>query len=108
MHLTHRSLERRTFLKGMGATVALPFLDAMVPAGRMSAAARETDVTRFVAIEMVHGAAGCNEWGATQHLWAPQEEGSDFDLTPSALSHLDPWREYLTICLLYTSDAADE
>ena len=97
MHLTHRSLERRTFLKGMGATVALPFLDAMVPAGRMSAAARETDVTRFVAIEMVHGAAGCNEWGATQHLWAPQEEGSDFDLTPSALSHLDPWREYLTI-----------
>ena len=97
MHLTQKSLERRTFLKGMGATVALPFLDAMVPAARMSAAARETDVTRFVAIEMVHGAAGCNEWGATQHLWAPQAQGSNFDLTPSALSHLEPWREYLTI-----------
>ena len=98
MILTKTSMERRTFLRGMGATVALPFLDAMVPAGRMSAAAAaETDVTRFVAIEMVHGAAGCNEWGATQFLWAPELEGSNFDLTPSALSPLDPWREYLTI-----------
>ena len=97
MHLIRQSLERRTFLKGMGASVALPFLDAMVPAGRMSAAAAQTDVTRFVAIEMVHGAAGCNEWGATQHLWAPQDEGPDFDLTPSALSPLEDWREYLTI-----------
>ena len=97
-YLTKTSIERRTFLQGMGASVALPFLDAMVPAGRLSAAkAAETDITRFVAIEMVHGAAGCNEWGATQNLWAPADEGRDFDLTPSALSPLDPWREYLTI-----------
>ena len=97
-YLSKTSIERRTFLQGMGASVALPFLDAMVPAGRLSAAkAAETDITRFVAIEMVHGAAGCNEWGATQNLWAPADEGRDFDLTPSALSPLDPWREYLTI-----------
>jgi predicted component of type VI protein secretion system len=97
-YLTSTSIERRTFLRGMGTTVALPFLDAMVPAGRLSAArAAETDVTRFVAIEMVHGAAGCNEWGATQNLWAPADEGRDFDLMPSALSPLDDWREYLTI-----------
>jgi predicted component of type VI protein secretion system len=97
-YLTRTTLARRTFLRGMGASVALPFLDAMVPAGRLSAAgAAATDVTRFVAIEMVHGAAGCNEWGATQNLWSPADEGRDFDLTPSALSPLDPWREYLTI-----------
>ena len=97
-YLTKTSIERRTFLQGMGASVALPFLDAMVPAGRLSAAkAAETDITRFVGIEMVHGAAGCNEWGATQNLWAPADEGRNFDLTPSALSPLDPWREYLTI-----------
>ena len=33
--ITGKHIERRTFLRGMGATVALPFLDAMVPAGRL-------------------------------------------------------------------------
>jgi len=96
--ITGRHLERRTFLKGMGATIALPFLDAMVPAGRLSArAAARAETPRFVAIELVHGAAGCNEWGATQHLWNPAAVGRDFDLTPSALRALDEWRRYLTI-----------
>ncbi len=94
--LTGRQIERRTFLRGMGATVALPLLDAMVPAGRLRGA-NEADPTRLVAIEMVHGAAGSNEWGATQNLWAPAEVGSNFDLTPSSLLPLDEWRDYLTI-----------
>lgn len=97
MNLLKSSIERRTFLKGMGASVSLPFLDAMVPAGRLSSATDLTDVTRFVGIEMVHGAAGCNEWGATQNLWSPAEAGSDFDLTPSSLRPLEPYRDYLTI-----------
>jgi hypothetical protein len=46
---------------------------------------------------MVHGAAGSNEWGATQNLWSPASVGRDFDLTPSALLPLEPWRKYLTI-----------
>jgi len=89
-------MERRTFLRGMGASVALPFLDAMVPAGRMSSAL-PAEPARLVAIELVHGAAGCSEWGATQNLWNPADVGRDFDLTPSALAPLDPWRRYLTI-----------
>ncbi len=92
--ITGKKLERRTFLKGVGATVALPLLDAMVPAGRPWA---EGERTRFVAIEQVHGAAGCNEWGETQNLWSPAEVGKNFDLSPSSLSPLDPWREHLTI-----------
>jgi hypothetical protein len=98
--ISGKRLPRRTFLRGMGAGVALPFLDAMVPAGRLRVAAGardESDPTRLVAIELVHGAAGSNEWGATQNLWAPAEAGRDFDLTPSSLLPLDPWREYLTI-----------
>ncbi len=95
--LTGNHIRRRTFLQGMGATVALPFLDAMVPAGRMGGAGAASDATRFVAIELVHGAAGCNEWGATQNLWDPADVGRAFDLSPSALSPLDPWRDYLTI-----------
>jgi hypothetical protein len=97
MHiLTSRPLDRRTFLRGMGATVALPFLDAMVPVGR-GARALATDRTRLVCIEMVHGAAGCNELGAKLNLWSPAAVGSGFDLSPTALSSLEPFRDYLTI-----------
>ncbi len=96
--ITGKQIERRTFLKSVGATVSLPFLDAMIPAGRGSAAAMsEFDRTRFVAIELVHGCAGSNDWGASQNLWAPAEVGRNFDLSPSSLSPLDPWRDYLTI-----------
>ena len=59
--ITGKHIPRRTFIHSVGATVALPFLDAMVPAGRLLAP--ESDPTRLVAIEQVHGAAGCNEWG---------------------------------------------
>ena len=101
MHfITGKHISRRTALRGLGATVALPFLDAMLPAGRLLAASHPkvlTDATRFIGIEMVHGAAGCNEWGASQFMWAPEKVGSNFDLTPSSLSPLKPWQDHLTI-----------
>ncbi|MEW6322425.1 MAG: DUF1552 domain-containing protein [Acidobacteriota bacterium] len=95
-----RHIPRRTMLRGLGATVALPFLDAMVPArGAWSSVARAAalDRTRLVCIEMVHGSAGACEWGASQHMWSPAATGSGFDLTPSALSPLEPFRTHLTI-----------
>ena len=96
--ISGRHIPRRTFLRGVGASVALPFLDAMVPAGRLGAGAEAaTDGTRFVAIELVHGAAGCNDWGVTQNMWSPASVGRDFDLAPSALSPLEPYRDCLTI-----------
>ena len=61
--ITGKHLPRRTFLRGMGATVALPFLDAMVPAGGLSRALRAATAaaspTRLVCVEEVHGLAGC-------------------------------------------------
>ena len=93
-------LPRRTVLRGLGATVALPFLDAMVPARGLwsnSVRAASLDRTRLVCIEMVHGAAGSNEWGATQHLWSPAATGREFDLVPSALAPLASFRRRLTI-----------
>ena len=98
--ITGKHVPRRTMLRGLGATVALPLLDAMVPArGRWTetAKAASLDRTRLVCIEMVHGAAGSNEWGATQHLWSPAAVGSEFDLTSSSLAPLEPFRKYLTI-----------
>ena len=100
-YLAGKHLPRRTFLRGMGATVALPFLDAMVPAGRPWAevvAKAALDKPRMVAIEMVHGTAGCNAWGATQNLWAPAKVGRDFDLSaPNAMAPLKPYQDYLTV-----------
>ena len=99
--ITGKHLPRRTVLRGMGVTLALPFLDAFVPAGRpwrrVAAAQSLDDPTRLVCIENVHGAAGSTEYGAAQHLWSPAATGGEFDLTPSALSPLEPYRDVLTI-----------
>ncbi len=98
--ITGKHLPRRTFLRGMGATVALPFLDAFIPAGQrlvQTAIGASLDPTRLVCIEMVHGAAGSSEYGASKNLWSPVTVGHDFDLSPSAMSPLEPFREYLTI-----------
>jgi hypothetical protein len=95
-----KHVPRRTVLRGLGATIALPFLDAMVPAASRwakTAQAAAVDRTRLVCIEMVHGAAGSSEWGASQHLWSPAASGREFDLRPSALSPLESFRKYLTI-----------
>jgi hypothetical protein len=97
MHfLTGKPLPRRTFVRGMGATFALPYLDAMVPVGILGNKATG-DRTRLVAIEMVHGAAGCNELGSKLNLWSPAETGRAFDLGPTALKSLDAYRDYMTI-----------
>src|SRR5438132_7589606 len=97
--ISGKHLPRRTFLRGMGATVALPFMEAMVPAGPQGkAAVSGTDKTRLVCIEEVHGLPGCNIWGATQNLFAPATTGKDFDIVPrSSLISLKPYQEHLTI-----------
>ncbi len=98
-YISGKHLQRRTFLRGMGATVALPFLDAMVPAGRFGAAAlAATDTTRLVCIEEVHGLPGCNDWGAERFLFAPETVGADFELVDdNPLKSLEPFRDQLTI-----------
>ncbi len=102
MHIfTGKALPRRTFLKGVGAAIALPYLDAMEPAFRglrKGGGAAASGRTRLVCIESVHGAAGSNNWGATKNLWAPAGVGKDFELiAEGALPALEPWRKYLTI-----------
>jgi Protein of unknown function (DUF1552) len=94
--LTQRHLDRRTALKGIGVSVALPLLEAMVPA-RAAEARQLTARRRFVAIEMVHGAAGSTAFGEKNNLWAPAEVGRNFDLSKTSLQPLDAYREHLTI-----------
>ena len=100
MYLTGKHISRRTALRGLGATIALPLLDTIIPPRTVFArteAVRLTDRTRLVCIEQVHGAAGCSEIGAAQYLWNPAEVGRKFDLSKGSLSPLEPYRDYLTI-----------
>ena len=96
MYITNKHLSRRTVLRGLGTSVALPFLEAMVPAKKAWAAPTK-DPARLVCIEMVHGSAGSTKIGIEQNMWAPELKGSAFDLTPTSLLPLEPFREDLTI-----------
>ena len=62
--ITQKHLNRRTVLKGLGATIALPFLDAMAPARAFA----QPKKLRMVAMEMVHGAAGATAFGLKKNL----------------------------------------
>ena len=97
--ITGKYIGRRTFLKGLGASVGLPYLDAMVPAGRMSGAVARVaeEKTPLIVIEEVHGLAGCNEWGATQFLYAPEIIGKDFPLHLGAAAEITREGEKLKV-----------
>jgi hypothetical protein len=98
MILTNRHLSRRTVLKGAGATLALPLLEAMLPARRVfGAAADSAKKIRFVAIEMVHGSAGSAALGIKKNLWAPAEVGRNFNLAGTSLASLEPFKNDITI-----------
>ena len=87
------ALPRRTFLRGVGATLALPLLDAMVPA--LSAVARTVanPVRRLGFIYFPHGSV---TWSKEQNLWTPPSEGKLVELPP-ILSSLTPHRDQVTV-----------
>jgi hypothetical protein len=98
MFVTQKHISRRTALRGLGVTLALPLLDAMVPAvtaQRRTAAG--TPPVRLACLEMVHGSAGATPFGAGRNLWSPAAAGRHFDLTPTSMAPLEPWRQHITI-----------
>ncbi len=97
--ITGKHLPRRTFIRGAGAAVALPFLEAMVPAGRpWRDRSRAPGSARLVCIEESMGSAGSNDWGDTQSLFAPAQVGRDFEFGQlSQLKPLEEFRDYMTI-----------
>src|SRR5262249_49259095 len=82
------ALPRRTFLRGMGATLALPLLEPMVPARTATAKTAANPVRRlgFVYLPM----------GATPGKWAPPVEGALTELSP-ILNPLAPYVDHLTV-----------
>jgi len=88
MFIKKVSLPRRTLLRGMGVTLALPFLDAMVPALTATAQTPANPRRRFGAVFVPHG--------ERPGYWTPAKTGADFELTP-ILKPLEPFRDSLTI-----------
>ncbi len=73
MFITKKHLPRRTFLRGAGATIALPLLDAMIPAATALAQTAAAPVRRFLGVWHPHG--------ASPGYWSPLQEGRDFEFS---------------------------
>ncbi len=86
--LTKKHLPRRTVLRGLGATLALPLLDAMIPAGTALAQTAARPSPKLGFIYFPHG--------AIMSQWTPKVEGTDFDLPP-LLAPLAPFQRQLTV-----------
>ena len=97
--ITGKHLPRRTFLRGMGATVALPFLDAMVPAGGRRTAPQARRRPRGWSASRRCTASPAATTGAPASTCSrPATTGRDFTLVPdNPLSTLEAYRDYMTI-----------
>jgi len=89
MYITKKHLSRRTVLSGAGSCIALPLLDAMIPAG-VAWAKTEPEVAprRMAFVGFPHG--------AVMDRWSPKQTGRDYEMSP-ILKPLAKFREHLTI-----------
>ena len=85
--LTKKHLSRRHFLYGGGSVIALPLLDAMIPAG-VSAQTLATPRSRLACIYIAHG--------AVMKYWTPSTDGAGFEF-PQTLKSLEPFRDRLNV-----------
>src|SRR6266545_1685904 len=83
-----KSLPRRTVLQGLGASMALPFLEAMLPAFSLRGRAATQPVHRFQTFYVPNGMA--------MQYWSPRSEGSTFELSP-ILEPLAPFRNQMLV-----------
>src|SRR5262245_64314461 len=88
MFLSKKHLSRRTLLKGAGASIALPLLDAMIPAGTAMAQPPSDPSLLLSFVYYAHG--------ALQDEWQPKKIGRDFEF-PYIIKPLEPYRDYITI-----------
>lgn len=92
MIITRMALPRRTFLRGLGATFALPLLDAMVPALSVTARTAARPKCRIGFVYVPNGVA----MNDTINYWTPKGTGTNFEMSP-ILTPFTPYRDQLTI-----------
>jgi hypothetical protein len=88
MIISRKAIDRRTVLRGLGAGVALPLLDAMVPALTAFQRTAAKPVNRFGAVYVPNG--------MMMPQWTPSGEGSTFEFSP-ILKPLEPFRDRLLV-----------
>jgi hypothetical protein len=98
MFITKKHLPRRTFLKGVGVTLALPLLDSMIPARTLLAQTAAKAATRLGFIYVPHG--------AIMDKWTPATEGAGFEFTP-ILKPIEPFHDYVNVVSGLGHRAAD-
>jgi Protein of unknown function (DUF1552) len=98
MIATRKVISRRTVLRGMGAAVALPLLEAMVPAMTAAQNTPAKAVRRFGVVYHPNG--------VIYDKWLPKGVGTEFELSP-VLSSLEPFREQLVVVTGLYSDQAE-
>jgi hypothetical protein len=98
MFITKKSLPRRTFLRGVGATLALPLLDSMIPARTLLAQTAAKPLPRLGFVYIPHG--------AIMDKWTPATVGAGFEFTP-ILKPLEPFRDYINVVSGLHHRAAD-
>jgi hypothetical protein len=83
MYLTRKHLSRRTALRGLGVSIGLPLLDAMIPAGTALAQTAAAPALRAGFFYIPHGAIMWNTaYGSEMDHWTPRGAGADFELSP--------------------------
>jgi hypothetical protein len=96
MFITKKHLSRRTVLKAAGVKLALPFLEAMVPAATALAQTAAAPKLRAAFFYLPHGAIMYNtSHGPAMDKWTPTGSGADFRLSP-ILSSLEPYKKYVS------------
>ena len=98
MFITKKSLSRRTVLRGFGATLALPLLDAMVPALTAMSRTAAAPVSRFGAVYIGQG--------AIHNQWIPTAEGVGFPVSP-ILKPIEQFKDQLLVVSGLDHKAAD-
>src|SRR6478735_12262 len=88
MIITRKAIPRRTVLRGIGATLALPLLDGMIPALTAQARTAAAPINRFGVMYVVNG--------MIMQSWTPAAEGAGYELTPS-LAALAPHRDRFSV-----------
>ena len=98
MFITKKHLPRRTFLRGMGVTLALPLLDSMIPARTLLAQTAARPLTRLGFVYVPHG--------AIMAQWTPETVGAGFEFK-TILKPLEEYRSYLNVVSGLGQKAAD-
>ncbi len=98
MFITKKHLSRRTVLRGIGATIGLPLLDAMVPPATAQSKTAAKALPRMGFVYVEHG--------SVMDRWTPKTTGTNFEL-PQILKPLTPFKSHLTVVSGLRNKAAE-